>query len=331
MRLSLILLLTFFCHQLHAEGLRFGLLAKSTTDHNFIDAWQGCQELASRDGNQCELLGGEGAANAHVQQDELESAIKSGQFSAIAVSVTASDYLAEAVADADVPILTFDSPFSDEYPTLSLGYIGPDNYAFGEQLAELALIYRPEGGSLCIVSVGKDPNLEMRVKAVRETLAGMEKIENQRRMTGEGGWHEHERCPHMTLGSSDQVVSQFGSVLTDIQPNVVISVGHWPVVDPMLYRRISREVRGQLTSQKIKVLVGVGQISPAYKALLDEGLVHGLVSIDFTEIGRVTYEQMRKAAAGEPVAEVTHTHKRLVYPEWLVTHGPSESSSLPVN
>ena len=136
---------------------------------------------------------------------------------------------------------------------------------------------------------------------------------------------------HNADGSSDQVVSQFGSVLTDIQPNVVISVGHWPVVDPMLYRRISREVRGQLTSQKIKVLVGVGQISPAYKALLDEGLVHGLVSIDFTEIGRVTYEQMKKAAAGEPVAEVTHTHKRLVYPEWLVTHGPSESSSLPVN
>ncbi len=322
-----LLLLLMLSTPVSAEALRFAMLAKSTSDHNFVDAWQGCQEQAAKEGNLCDLIGGEGAANGHVQRDVLKKALASGVYDAVAISVTVSEYLADAAAHANIPVLTFDSPFNKDFTHLSQGYIGPDNYAFGEQLAELALIYRPEGGSICIVTVGEDPNLNTRVNAVRNTLSGQGVDASIGKLAGEGGWYEHARCPHMTLGSAEQVESQFGSVLTDIQPDVVISVGHWPVVDPMLYRRIASGIRDLLTSQKIKVLVGVGQLSPAYKALLDEGLVHGLVSIDFTEIGRVTYEQMKQAAGGGQVADATYTHKRLVYPEWLVTNESSKRPS----
>lgn len=318
MRLSLILVAVLCCTQAQADGLRFGLLAKSTSDHNFVDAWQGCQQAAAADGNQCDLLGADGPANAHVQWVELEKALGSGEYASIAISVTASAFLARHVGSVEIPLLTFDSPFDASDQGLSEGYIGPDNYAFGKQLAELALSYRPEGGVLCIVSVGQDPNLETRVRAVRKTLAGDEPLKNMGKLNGEGGWHEHERCPRMTLGSPEQVDTQFRSILSDIQPHVIISVGHWPVVDAMLYRRIVRDIQEQLINHQIMLFVGVGQISPAYRALLDEGLVHGLVSIDFTEIGRVTYEQMKQAAAGQEIPRVTHTQKRLVYPEWLV-------------
>lgn len=323
MRLSLILVAVLCCTQAQADGLRFGLLAKSTSDHNFVDAWQGCQQAAAADGNQCDLLGADGPANAHVQWVELEKALGSGEYASIAISVTASAFLARHVGSVEIPLLTFDSPFDASDQGLSEGYIGPDNYAFGKQLAELALSYRPDGGVLCIVSVGQDPNLETRVRAVRKTLAGDEPLKNMGKLNGEGGWHEHERCPRMTLGSPEQVDTQFRSILTDIQPHVIISVGHWPVVDAMLYRRIVRDIQEQLINHRIMLFVGVGQISPAYRALLDEGLVHGLVSIDFTEIGRVTYEQMKQAAAGQEIPRVTHTQKRLVYPEWLVDNSVS--------
>ena len=155
MRLSLILVAVLCCTQAQADGLRFGLLAKSTSDHNFVDAWQGCQQAAAADGNQCDLLGADGPANAHVQWVELEKALGSGEYASIAISVTASAFLARHVGSVEIPLLTFDSPFDASDQGLSEGYIGPDNYAFGKQLAELALSYRPDGGVLCIVSVGQ--------------------------------------------------------------------------------------------------------------------------------------------------------------------------------
>lgn len=316
--LSLIVYSGLIC----AGDLRFGLLAKSTSDHNFVDTWMGCQQAAVQDGNQCDLLGDTGPANAHVQKNVLRDALESRSYSAIAVSVTESSYVAATAAQSDIPILTFDSPFAEKDQHLSLGYIGPDNYAFGEQLAGLALNYRPEGGVLCILTVGRDPNLQTRVAAVRQTLAGAEVIEPGLRLSGQSGWQEHERCPAMSLGTAEQVETQFRAILTQIMPDMIISVGHWPVVDVALFRHISRDVKPLLQQEKMRLIVGVGRLSDEYKALVYEGLVHGLVSIDFKEIGRVTYQQLKQAAAGEPVPLVTHTQKVSVMPEMYVNSGP---------
>lgn len=305
-----------------ADDLRFGLLAKSTSDYNFVDTWLGCQQAAVLDGNQCDLLGETGPANAHVQKNALRDALDSGSYAAIAVSVTESSYVAAAAAQSEIPILTFDSPFADNDQHLSRGYIGPDNYAFGEQLAGMALSYRPDGGVVCILTVGTDPNLKTRVTAVRQTLAGDEVMDPASRLSGQSGWHEHARCPAMSLGSSEQVETQFRAILTEIMPDMIISVGHWPVVDVALFRHISRDVRTLLQKEEMRLIVGVGRVSQDYKALVYEGLVHGLVSIDFKEVGRVTYQHLKSVAAGEDIPFITHTQKVTVLPEMYVRATP---------
>ena len=319
------LMLLFFTVVTKAEDLRFGLLAKSTSDQNFVDTWRGCQEAASADGNHCVLLGAAGPANAHVQRNELSHALQSGEYSAIAISVAESSFLAAVAAESDVPLLSFDSPFSEADQHLSEGYIGPDNYAFGEQLAGMALSYRPGGGVVCILTVGTDPNLQERVAAVRQTLAGDHAVAPNSRLIGQSGWHEHERCPTMSLGSTQQVKTQFKAILTEIKPHMIISVGHWPVVDDDLYRELTHDVTPMLKNEHMRMIVGVGRVSDEYRALLYEGLVHGLVSIDFTEIGRVTYQQLKRAARGETVPLVTHTQKVTVLPELYVRATPEAS------
>ncbi|BBO80865.1 hypothetical protein DSCO28_14310 [Desulfosarcina ovata subsp. sediminis] len=88
-----------------AEGLTFGLVAKSVNDGNFIDAWKGCNEAAKRSGDECVLLGGKGAAQLRLQEVTIREAIQTKRFDALAISVIRSDFVARAVQDATIPII----------------------------------------------------------------------------------------------------------------------------------------------------------------------------------------------------------------------------------
>ena len=242
------------------------------------------------------------------------------------MSVTNSEFVAQSVAQADIPILTFDSPFTARNQNLQRGYVGMDNTAFGRDLGILAKWLKPEGGSLCIFTVEHDPNLAIRVNALRQELAGESRVSDSQPLAGEGGWNELERCPTMSQADNDQAMTQLLGTLSTIRPDAIISVGHWPVEIPENFRRVSAPYRLHLTSGDIIIIAGVGQITDDYQALISDRLVHGMVSIDFAEIGRVTYQRMKEAAEGKAIPATTFTPNRFVPP--MVQTDPETPATL---
>lgn len=314
MRLCILGWLMITALSVQADGLRFGLVAKSTSDLNFVAAAQGCQEAAAADGNHCDLLGDEGTASPHVQRFAIEQAIASQRYQGLAISVTNSEFVAQGVAQSNIPILTFDSPFSKRHAHLSQGYVGTDNRMIGVDIGELALFMRPQGGTVCIMSVQHDPNLQQRVEALRQTLAADSPLMKGQRLNGENGWTELDRCPELSRGSNTNALAQIEGLMDNIKPDVILSVGHWPIEDPDAYSKVIRPYLDSLQSKQPLVIVAVGGVSEGYQRLLSERLIHGLVSINFEEIGKAAYQRMKEAASGRPIPETTFTPNRRIPP-----------------
>lgn len=288
-------------------GQTFALVSKSLDDPNFADTAQGCQEAARQQGDQCLHLGPAGPANARRQATALEQALQSRRFAAMAVSVVNSSALGEVVRkSAPVPLITFDSPFARKEAALSQSYVGTDNLAFGRDLARLARQQRPQGGSICMMGDLHDPNLALRMHAVRQELSGDAAFPEGRRLNGEAGWTEPARCPWSSGDESHRALGELSITLQDIRPDVFLAVGHWPLVDPAAYRKAVTPFRKAVTGHEPVIIVGVGRVTPELQALLKERLVHGLVSINFPELGRRSYQVMRALANGAPVPAISH-------------------------
>lgn len=278
----------------------FGLVSKSLDDHNFVDAWLGCQKAAIDNNDQCVHLGVKGSAHVRTQKIVIQEALESGRFQSLAISVTKSDYIADALQGVEIPIITFDSPFEINEQHLSLSYVGIDNIAFGKELAKLAKKFRPAGGTVCIMTARHDTNLAQRVLGVRRELSGLE-LKDGLRLNGENAWYEEERCPWKTADNPARSLKQLDLTLNKLKPDVIISVGHWPIVDPVDYRNVVEPYRKELKTNKHVIAIATGNLLPEYKALIDEGLLQGVVSINFPEIGRVSYELMKAASSGKPI------------------------------
>lgn len=290
-----------------AAGLTFGIVSKSVDDGNFVDTWQGCQNEAKRFGDRCLLLGGRGPSQPRTQAQAIDDALKSNQFDALAISVTNSRFIAQTLQDSKLPVFTFDSPFEAKQASLSRAYIGTDNLAFGRALAKIAKKLRPQGGSICIISAMHDPNLALRVRGVRQELSGVDSLWTEQRLEGEGGWSESKRCPWNSADDPEHTMAALTITLNKLLPDVILSVGHWPVLDSAGYRKAVQAIQQDLIDKKKLVIVGVGKIQPEQAALMRDKLVHGYVSIDFPKMGKLTYHVMKAAAEGKPFAPVTYT------------------------
>jgi ribose transport system substrate-binding protein len=284
-----------------AYALTFAVLGKSMDDHNFVAAWRGCDEEARAHGDRCVHIGSRGAATPGLQVRALQQALKSKRFAAMAISVTHSDLIAAEIIEATIPIVTFDSPLNAKDAALSRTYVGTDDLALGRDLARIALRFRPRGGTLCLMTAANDPNLALRVQGVRQQLSGNPHIPEQQRLNGERGWTELARCPWNSADKVDRTMDQVTATLTHLTPDVFLSVGHWPVMNPAAYRRTVTPFRKRLAGKTPIVIVVVGALQPAYRALMDDGLVHGYVSIDFVGMGRLTYLRMKEAQGGKPL------------------------------
>ena len=99
---------------------------------------------------------------------------------------------------------------------------------------------------------------------------------------------------------------------SEIHADMLISVGHWPIINADLYRKTTYPYRHDLKTRKTHVVVATGKVQSSYTDLLSDQLIHGLVSIDFKEIGRMTYLRMRQAHKGEPIPKVTYTQNYIL-------------------
>jgi len=285
----------------HAEGRLFGLVAKSRDDPNFIDAWRGCASVAEARGDSCVLLGAPGEAQARLQAQQVQQAVGSHRFDALAISVMNSRMVRNALNLTGIPVITFDSPFDTANETAQRSYVGIDNMAFGVQLGRAAKALRPGGGTLCLMSAAHDTNLAERVHGVRRALSGDARWPAGKRLTGEGGWTEAPRCPVQTGDSIPRTMTELNLILGHISADALVSVGHWPVVDTPAYRNAIKPYETKLKARKQVVVVGIGRPTDAITGLIDEGLLHAYVSIDFSEMGRATARVMGQLVAGETV------------------------------
>lgn len=277
----------------HADNHTYAVIAKSRSDINFQEVFKGCQQAAQRHNDNCELLGPEGPANARQQQQILRDALASGRYTAIGLSVTRADVLANTAASATIPLLTYDSPFPDGMSNLARGYVGPDNEDIGRALGRLVQERHPAGGTLCIMSVDGDINLDERVLGLRRQLSGNDKFHTNQRLRGENNWQESPRCPWSTNDDVQQTMGQLKTTLQDIHTQVFVSVGSWPLIDEQAYRTLVTPYRNQL--QERSIFIAIGMTTPEQRQLVNDQLINALVRIDFNTMGRQLYELMSLA------------------------------------
>ncbi|MCT7361108.1 substrate-binding domain-containing protein [Thalassolituus pacificus] len=295
-----------------AEGNTFALIAKNTSDENFIEVWRGCEAAAQKNQDHCVLLGPEQEASARLQSQAIERAINSRQYRAMAISVTKSSVIAGAVSLAEIPVITFDSPFAESERSLSLSYVGTDNQQFGRDLARQAKARHPNGGSVCLMTAEHDTNLALRVLGVRRELSGNPDFADGQPLRGEGGWHEPERCLWDSGDSSQRALAQIRITLAEIKPDVMLSVGSWPLINPQAYRNTLLPFQEELRKKKPLMIIGVGKILPEYNQLMQEQLLHALVSIDFFRIGELTYNNMLNSINKKPLKAVVYTPNTII-------------------
>lgn len=328
---SIICCLALFAVQLagdpvvRAEGLTFGILGKNAGDQNFVDVAAACDEVARPQGDACVLLGEREAANPRGQALSLTGALSGGRFAAVAVSVVRSDLLAAVVREhASIPVISFDSPFAQQDRPAGVVYVGIDNVGFGRDLAKAAKRLRPQGGTVCMMGDQFDPNLLDRMWGVRQELSCNPDLPVGARLDGKGGWTESERCPWTSGDDSGRAVKQFAVTLETIKPDVFIAVGHWPIVDTGAFRRATEPFRDILVERRCIAVFGVGKVLPEYRDLMQEGLVHGLVSIDFPEMGRLCYKTMRAVMDRRNVPEAIYA-SNTVWVEGAPQRAPLQS------
>ncbi|WP_020410187.1 substrate-binding domain-containing protein [Hahella ganghwensis] len=300
----------------HAEGKLFAIVSKNLNDINFINAWQGCQEEAEKNGDTCKHVGEPEFPHFRIQ-DSVISQVLEEPVDGIAVSVLNSEYLAshslKLAYEKKLPVVTFDSDLEPQHQYLRKAYIGPDNKAFGHNLAREAKRYRPEGGNVCLMSGAVfDPNLNNRIQGIREELSGDSAWDRKRKLDGQNGWSEPDRCPWYNWDNYERALQQMWEAIYRSEINVFISVGAWPVSNPTLYQDVMSPARQLFLEAKGKiVVVGIGTPEAAHEALLEKQYVHAYVAIDFREMGRLTYENLKKLSEGEEIPEWTWTNNRV--------------------
>lgn len=300
----------------HAGGRHFGLLGKSVDDSNFVDAWRGCQAAASEQGDECVHLGAGGEAHARRQAAAVRQAVESHQYDALAISVMNSPMVRQALNASRMPVITFDSPFNADHAGAQSAYVGIDNEAFGASLGQMARQLRTAGGTICIMTAAHDTNLELRLLGARRALSGDPTFAPGKRLNGEGGWTEAPRCPFETGDSVPRTMTEINLIMAKIRPDVLLSTGHWPVIDAAAYRKTVAPYQDRLRNQRHVVVVGIGKATADITALMENGLLHGYVSIDFPNMGRESYDVMRRLVEGKTVPDkvVSPVKKRVVPP-----------------
>jgi ribose transport system substrate-binding protein len=288
-----------------AQGQVFGLAGKRVDDANFVAAGQGCEAAAALQGDRCLIVGQAGPSKARLQDAALLQALAQ-PLAGLAVSVTHSGFLgASSLAAAlrqGVPVVTFDSDLDPPEQRLRRSYIGPDNEAFGRALGELARQWHPHGGVLCMMSGdAHDPNLNKRLLGVRQALSGDAAWPSGQRLEGQGGWRESPRCPWFNGDSPPRALKQMQLALATYRVDAFVSVGAWPLVDHAAFVETMRGIKVGNPTAGRSVFIGTGSVSPAQRGLMGDGLLTGMVSLDFVEMGRQAYLTMKRLAKGSAV------------------------------
>lgn len=290
-----------------AEDLTFAIIAKSKTDRNFIAVYEAAKAEASKFNDTILFAGSEEIAHFRTQ-DKAVREVLNKKIDGLAISVLNEDFLAansfREVSERNIPVVTYDSDFSEKYRHFKNGYIGTDNESFGYRLGLAARKLRPQGGTIAIMSGGPDDsNLNLRILGVRRALSG--NGNNGQRLTGEGGWAEHIRTPWYNWDDYNQALVQMLASLRDKNVDVLLSVGWHPQMAEDYREKVSPYKAEYLDTKEKIILCADG--TPIQLEYFREGLSHVNVAQNFEEMGRLCYKYLKLLTEGQKIPEYTYT------------------------
>ncbi|WP_242671509.1 substrate-binding domain-containing protein [Azotobacter chroococcum] len=293
-----------------AEALRFALVAKRMDQSFYALAGEGCAEAAQAEGDTCLLLGPLGRQHFRRQNEVLSQALARDDLDGIGLAVSHSGWLAEhALKGAGrIPLIAFNSDLAPAEQHLRRSYVGLDNLRFGRQLAMLAQRFRPQGGTLCILSGGiQNTNHLERIQGIRRQLRGNPAEDGATgRLKGENGWSEASRCPLYDNSDPASARLRLATLLAaGSQLDVIVVLGIWPIYEADEYRRQIGPLLAALDRQgrRPAIIVTTHEMDAAQRALLDDGLAQAYLNMESREIGRQSYRMLKRLAQGEPVPE----------------------------
>jgi hypothetical protein len=82
-----------------------------------------------------------------------------------------------------------------------------------------------------------------------------------------------------------------------IQPDVIVSVGHWPVYFLDVYESLEEQQLTLFKNKRLSLYAAIGHRLPHYQQLIDVGFARGYVPIDFFEQGTLIYRILKTEKA----------------------------------
>lgn len=302
-------------HSAGSMAFTIAIVPKSSSDENQIAVARGCNILAKSDGASCKLINVSGDFQPRMQVHAITSLLRLDVYDAIAVSVTDSQMLAKVIENIDVPVITFDSDFSESFQSLRYSYVGVDDYQIGVSLGEQARRLLPEGGTVCIMSALHNENLARRLDGVRHALSQSLQSMPVYRLVGQQNWYEANRCPWNSGDDVDRALYQLGITLSRIKPDVLISVGDWAIREPQKYRAAISPYQNAILQGEIRVISANGALTKAHSQLIDESLVSGVEAINFELMGKQVYKTLKVLLENGEVDEIIHVgHESKIAP-----------------
>ncbi len=233
---------------------RIAVIPKTKNLSYFEDSYKGCQEVAKYN-NQIECLydGPLDFQDPRQQADVINKFIKA-KVDAILISVTDSSYIVKngikQAFEKNIPVITYDSDLLPEHQKYRIAYVGTDNVALGKELGKAAIKLKKEKQQyICLQSGAKNtPNLANRVKGVRLALS---RGKTSKKLSGENGWYEKDRCPLYTYGKPEMALFQLDFLLSRKKDLFFIAVAGFAQVSKNYIKKISEHKSSILKKENI--------------------------------------------------------------------------------
>lgn len=305
---SLLLIAT----DINSEGLRIIMVGKSKNDANHIKAYKGACKEAKKNNDHIVTAGSDGDAHFRTQNASLSKLLEDPT-DGIIIAVTHEDYLLDNTVkiaeDKKIPVMTYDSDFTEPHKSHRITYIGIDNEEYGYTLGMAARRFSPKGGVVSIIGDDRGvPNITQRINGIRRALNNNNPTP---RLDGTYGWIEYSRSPWYCHDNDDQALDQVLASLKDQQVNVIISTGGWSQ-HSLRYRDTIMPFRSRFKSrEKVFICGGATEVQRQHN---QNGLCNYNLDINFEEMGRQAYLTMKAHLKGKKVPEYIYVPTRGISP-----------------
>ena len=293
-----------------ADGYTFALVPKAMNNPFFDLARDGCykaqDELADVT---CEYIGpGE---HTELEQIQIVQDLITKGVDGIAVAPSNAPAMAKVLksaADANIPVMTWDSDLLEEDKGLRITYVGTNNYDIGVNLAKLVQARHPDGGSICLQTGGAAAaNHNERLKGARDTLAGADTgTPPGDALAGEGGWSEISGCPLVTNDDGNVAVQGMTDILA-ANPDLTafLSTGAFTQWFDNAYRNAAEPYKAKMDSGELTIVVA--DTLPMQLAQTKDGLGNGLVGQRPFEMGYKSMYILKEIVEGNAVDDPIYT------------------------